>query len=1169
MKKKSTRRRGSALVIVLGILAVMMLMAVAFSTFVRTERGGSTNLKNAFVARTSLFTAVGRAMEAIDLSFGSATNDDPVAAWPQPWLASAEGGDKFQSAALGDGETAGAHVLTDKIAKHLTPAQLALARSARCNWAPIYSSINASSANSGRNGGSYGNYGRPTEDSLIGRYAFIALDTTGLLDMNQTGRYPDDRSENSGDPMTFDLPAGTAQVTVGNRSVAAPPFVVDPDAFVTKRENANLFHSMADAKTLCGKSVLAIDETKAPANGGAKPATAGEFFPADLFAGFAPSLSETNPEGNPKIHLPSGSEFNRWSAGRVQNLLSRVYRAMVGVFARSRAVAGISPGNADSDLMTIFQSVPGAEYQLSPAALATVSLMDGLDDDNVPGTCDKQSLEYWKVLPSVSVKVEGDTVSDTMPPRTSIYNFPCTESAPLLDAVRAEITFDSGVDNQNADWTQRTITYTGTIKVSAHAHCQNRTSKANPHHSKIKVEWEVMKGAPLGNTISYDDGTEIRDSLELVGSTGGGGGGGGGRPGSGGGGDSGQTKLIDWSGFFEKNGSITKGSNEAEADLEDSSDGGSRVLTVDSEVGGLTVVCHFYTNAVSSGGGGGSGGGGRPGSGGSGGSTVIETKPYPMTAAEWNGGQVNKGVSDVFIPIRIKVTITDSNGSIQQQVPAPALESAKSKGYWIRVNPGVYHNPGDTDASKVSKYGGSKGDSSDLAYGWAFCAVPTFAFDTTSLLNAGNYMNFWVGDEMARAASDQAGGGGRPGQGGQGGGSTMFSALKSKFWTNGDSATPNQTIKNAMAGPRGQYIWGHLQKEFLFNDASGNYTDKVTTWMSTGGGRAPDMLHSASHGGDPFVSPNGSDVSADNRAQELYTRFPANGEGYASVADLGRVMCGPYETLSLFKTWRPMGGRADFHPVVDYFTTDEDRYPKQSDVDAQTASDGTVNWTALGQGGKDLYSAVHNGRVNLNAPYLVELTKNGGKRGRKSGNLNPYPIAAALSGAPYPTAGGGTNQISPQKALVFASTICKMIEDSDLDEMKISSEVWGTSRKGVRNLSFLGMGQDTQNTFLSDIIGLAHPQTDAQREGILHGISDAFTTRGQTYLLIIRADAYSPKFGENDSVQDGTTLATTHAIVELFRDPVPAHGPDGVLLPSDGEGPVAYHNWYIRSFRVF
>jgi hypothetical protein len=149
------------------------------------------------------------------------------------------------------------------------------------------------------------------------------------------------------------------------------------------------------------------------------------------------------------------------------------------------------------------------------------------------------------------------------------------------------------------------------------------------------------------------------------------------------------------------------------------------------------------------------------------------------------------------------------------------------------------------------------------------------------------------------------------------------------------------------------------------------------------------------------------------------------------------------------------------------------------------------------------------------------------------------------------------------------STLCKTIENTNLDEMKITSEVWGNTRKVVRNLSFLGMGEAEQNSFLMDIVGLAHPKTDAEREGFLHGVSDAFTTRGQTYLLIIRADAYSPKFGENDSVQDGTTLATTHAIVELFRDPVPAHGPDGVLLPSDGEGPVAYHNWYIRSFRVF
>ena len=181
------RRRGSALVIVLGVLSVLMLMAVAFSTFVRTERGGSTNLKNAFVARSSLDTALGRAMEAIDLAFGAPGNDDPVAPWPYPWLASAENGDHYECAKLGDNETAGAHVLTAKIAEYLTPAQLALAKSAKCNWAPIYSSISASQASPARSGGTWGNYGRPTEDSLVGRYAFIAIEPTGLLDANCAG----------------------------------------------------------------------------------------------------------------------------------------------------------------------------------------------------------------------------------------------------------------------------------------------------------------------------------------------------------------------------------------------------------------------------------------------------------------------------------------------------------------------------------------------------------------------------------------------------------------------------------------------------------------------------------------------------------------------------------------------------------------------------------------------------------------------------------------------------------------------------------------------------------------------------------------------------------------------------------------------------------------------
>ena len=69
METKRNRRRGSALIMVLGILSVLLLMAVAFSSFVRTERSGSTNLKNAVVARNSLYTAVGRVMDTVVAGF--------------------------------------------------------------------------------------------------------------------------------------------------------------------------------------------------------------------------------------------------------------------------------------------------------------------------------------------------------------------------------------------------------------------------------------------------------------------------------------------------------------------------------------------------------------------------------------------------------------------------------------------------------------------------------------------------------------------------------------------------------------------------------------------------------------------------------------------------------------------------------------------------------------------------------------------------------------------------------------------------------------------------------------------------------------------------------------------------------------------------------------------
>ena len=97
----------------------------------------------------------------------------------------------------------------------------------------------------------------------------------------------------------------------------------------------------------------------------------------------------------------------------------------------------------------------------------------------------------------------------------------------------------------------------------------------------------------------------------------------------------------------------------------------------------------------------------------------------------------------------------------------------------------------------------------------------------------------------------------------------------------------------------------------------------------------------------------------------------------------------------------------------------------------------------------------------------------------------------------------------------------------------------------------------------------ADPQSDVDREAFLRNAANAVTTRGQSFLVIIRADAYSPMYGNEVAVGDGTTLATTHAIVELWRDPEPARYADGILPEDAKERPLLFHNWYVRSFRVF
>ena len=323
---------GSALVIVLGILSVLMLMSVAFSTFMRTERGATTNLKNAHVAEQTLQSAIALAIQAIDDSLAetqdghsNAVVDSPVVVWPQPWLASCAPDDRgsereendskreynrrndgyFQSR-LREGSSPVPGVLCTGAAEYLTSNQIAMVRSAAVDWAPIYSGIGASSIAKDSEATLGVNAGYPqNSESIIGRYAFVALDTTGYLDLGKVGTFDvDERKESSGDDPWRFIPVD------GDRKAKTPGGTDIPSPFAANgRKKLSDFLSLqkalfspADVKAVKGAAGF---NWMTPAQAKKKNL---HFMPPDLYAGTGVSLAPLNPEGEPKVVLPYGED---------------------------------------------------------------------------------------------------------------------------------------------------------------------------------------------------------------------------------------------------------------------------------------------------------------------------------------------------------------------------------------------------------------------------------------------------------------------------------------------------------------------------------------------------------------------------------------------------------------------------------------------------------------------------------------------------------------------------------------------------------------------------------------------------------------------------------------------------------------------------------------------
>ena len=1132
------RPEGSALLIVLGLLAVLMMLGLTFSVFARTEHAGSTNLKNGAVARQSLQTAIGHVMEAIDLSFGSPSNNWPVCVWPKAWLASSELEiqDYYQSESLADGEAPTAQILTDDAAKFLTPSQLALAKSAAVGWAPIYAAIDSEGPRTAKPSGALvGNIGRDNADSVIGRYAFIALETTGLLDANAAGSVNgtfdgDNRADNTGDiPLTYILPGKNDKAKfesvqdLGNNesqisSVEVPHTLKNATTFVTARNKTTPLSSFADLRAVAG---AALDESKPakPSSNNAADAVKNP-FPADLFNTFSASLAGLNPDGQPKIPFPAGS-----SEAEIRRFAARAFPAMVGVFANARADtsaaggAALNPSSNDGDQYTFFEGT-GKEYSLTRARLATIAAIDAQYDDDIP--CRSTAANNYSPLQRLPdlknfrvnvVDASGDasvaTVSDTLPNSIrngSPLNLPCTENVPMLSRVFAQIQFQPSAPNgitkpNEKDPSTWYVEFEAVLQLYAIAAAQ---SDETPASCTLEVECEILAASPDSGTVSRPaasgniaqliwDPTAQRPHQKWV--------------------------CPEVDNFVPQTASKTIKFSAT----------GTKLIRAYKEIP-FKIQC--YTAA---------------------GWTPQQSPVAPESDAGVQGRCFEFGGypfypatpvaekdkdTNLFLPIRFKASV--KNGStVVQQVPAPAIDDDAA--YRLRVDIGLYHAPNVQMVSSPPAKWGTTPWGRKFAVGWAMCLDPVFAFDTSSLKSSGsgahqtiqpnNGCNFWV-NNMASFC----------------GNGPMWNDLNirlsdpAKAW---DDLNSNET-------------WNYLQLHWLFEDkyAGAPFLD----WMFRGAkySMRPDMFHTDDlNGGNPFCWKNGS-ISDSKLKKQLPSPIP--NRPFDSVGQMGNVRIGPYETLATVRSYRwNTGGVTDFHRVLDYFSATSDR----SDPPTVNTSTGAVDWSGSGE----LFSSIARGRVNLNMPPLVRWSSKKGIRATTDDMLpNPYPIIAAMQGA------------TPALNFSLASKIATRIAGTageEVENTKGFRKPDGTAitarRTVMRRLSEIGWAEiNGRNPILTDIIlsSSAAADSDAAREAYIGQCANAFTTRGQTFIVVVRADAYTPRYGEEASTGDGTTLATTHAILELFRDPEYARYPDGSPLEDEEGHPVYFHNWYIKSFHV-
>ncbi|MFA7053203.1 MAG: hypothetical protein WC328_09305, partial [Kiritimatiellia bacterium] len=167
------RRRGSALLIVLGFLSFMVISGVSFAIYMRTERQASSNYRHAVNGRHLLNAGLARAMEEIDSELRLRDNDErKFPDWP--------GRVRVSAATENEDNDRDARVLSIEALSFLPPFLI--------NDVRRYAVWQGKIENGKKKNGDpeyFGAKWRSLEGSVFGRYAYVCVNVSDMLDVNQ------------------------------------------------------------------------------------------------------------------------------------------------------------------------------------------------------------------------------------------------------------------------------------------------------------------------------------------------------------------------------------------------------------------------------------------------------------------------------------------------------------------------------------------------------------------------------------------------------------------------------------------------------------------------------------------------------------------------------------------------------------------------------------------------------------------------------------------------------------------------------------------------------------------------------------------------------------------------------------------------------------------------